>query len=110
MMIPKKLLVSIKLIFILFLCLSCKNHEDKNTESLISSLEMSPSDSIFPKLTASYINSKKGKIERFFNKNWPSKNNNITVSIANQYGESLAFYTVPIGGVPKYKYKIKVTK
>lgn len=45
-----------------------------------------------------------------FIKNKASKNNNITVSIANQYGESLAFYTVPIGGVPKYKYKIKVTK
>jgi len=38
------------------------------------------------------------------------KNNNITVNIQNQYGESLAFFAVPIGGVPKYKYKIKVSK
>lgn len=45
-----------------------------------------------------------------FIKNKPVKNNNITVSILNQYGESLPFYTVPIGGVPKYKYKIKVSK
>ncbi len=45
-----------------------------------------------------------------FIKNKASKNNNITVSITNQVGESLAFYTVPIGGVPKYKYKIKVSK
>ncbi|MDO8999528.1 MAG: hypothetical protein Q7W45_07175 [Bacteroidota bacterium] len=45
-----------------------------------------------------------------FIKNKASKNNNITVSIANQYGVSLPFYTVPIGGVPKYKYKIKVSK
>jgi len=45
-----------------------------------------------------------------FIKNKPSKNNNITVSITNQVGESLAFYTVPIGGVPKYKYVIKVNK
>lgn len=82
MMTPKKLLVSIKLIIILFLCLSCKSHEDKNTESLISSLEMTPSDSIFPKLTVSYINSKKNKIEHFFNKNWPSKNNNISFLVA----------------------------
>lgn len=81
-MTPKKLLVSIKLIFILFLCLSCKSHGDKNTESLISSLEMTPSDSIFPKLTVSYINSKKNKIEHFFNKNWPSKNNNISFLVA----------------------------
>lgn len=45
-----------------------------------------------------------------FIKDKSSKNNNITVSIANQYGEAMPFYTVPIGGVPKYKYKIKVTK
>jgi hypothetical protein len=38
------------------------------------------------------------------------KNNNITVNIVNQYGEFMPFYTVPIGGVPKYNYKIKVTK
>jgi CubicO group peptidase (beta-lactamase class C family) len=43
---------------------------------------MTPSDSIFPKLTESYINSKKNKIERFFNKNWPSKNNNISFLVA----------------------------
>ena len=81
-MTPKKLLFHIKLIFILFLCLSCKSNEDKNTESLISSLEMTPSDSIFPKLTESFINSKKNKIDRFFNKNWPSKNNNISFLVA----------------------------
>ena len=81
-MTPKKLLFYIKLIFILFLCLSCKSNEDKNTESLISSLEMTPSDSIFPKLTESFINSKKNKIDRFFNKNWPSKNNNISFLVA----------------------------
>jgi len=45
-----------------------------------------------------------------FVKTKASKNNNITVSITNQYGESLAFYTVPIGGVPKYKPKIGVKK
>jgi hypothetical protein len=38
------------------------------------------------------------------------KNNNITVFIVNQYGETMPFYAVPIGGVPKYNYKIKVTK
>lgn len=38
----------------------------------------------------------------------PAKNNNITVSIANQYGELLPFYVVPIGGIPKYKYRIGV--
>jgi hypothetical protein len=36
------------------------------------------------------------------------KNNNIVIYITNQYGEMLPFYTVPIGGVPKYKYKIAV--
>ncbi len=45
-----------------------------------------------------------------FIKKKPVKNNNITVFITNQYGATLPFYAVPIGGVPKYKYKIKVTK
>lgn len=35
-------------------------------------------------------------------------NNNIVVYITNQYGEMLPFYSAPIGGVPKYKYKIRV--
>jgi len=80
-MAPKTHLVYIKLIFIFFVCLSCKSH-DKNAESLISSLEMTPNDSVYPKLTDSYINSKKYKIEHFFKKNWPSKNNNISFLVA----------------------------
>ncbi len=36
------------------------------------------------------------------------KNNNIVVFITNQYGETMPFYTSPIGGVPKYAYKIGV--
>ena len=43
---------------------------------------MTPNDSVYPKLTDSYINSKKYKIEHFFNKNWPSKNNNISFLVA----------------------------
>lgn len=37
-----------------------------------------------------------------------SKNNNIVVNIANQYGELMPFFSSPIGGVPKYKFKIGV--
>lgn len=36
------------------------------------------------------------------------KNNNVAVFITNQYGELMPFYSLPIGGVPKYKYKIGV--
>lgn len=43
-------------------------------------------------------------------RNPPVKNNNVVVSVKNQYGESLPFYVVPIGGVPKYKYSIGVRK
>jgi CubicO group peptidase (beta-lactamase class C family) len=75
-------IIYLKLFFIFFLCLSCKGNDKNNTESLISSIEMIPSDSIFPKLSESYISSKKNKIERFFNKNWPSKNNNISFLVA----------------------------
>jgi len=38
----------------------------------------------------------------------PVKNNNIVVFISNQYGELMPFFTTPIGGVPKYLYKIGV--
>lgn len=36
------------------------------------------------------------------------KNNNIVLFITNQYGQLMPFYTVPIGGVPKFRYKITV--
>lgn len=31
------------------------------------------------------------------------RNNNVVISIENQYGESLEFFVIPIGGVPVYK-------
>jgi hypothetical protein len=33
----------------------------------------------------------------------PIRNNNVVISIQNQYGETLPFFVVPIGGVPVYK-------
>ncbi len=36
----------------------------------------------------------------------PVINNNVVINVRNQYGVSLPFYTIPIGGVPKYKYSI----
>ncbi len=36
------------------------------------------------------------------------KNNNVVINVRNQYNELLPFNTVPIGGVPKYKYSIGV--
>lgn len=38
----------------------------------------------------------------------PVKNNNIVMFITNQYGEAMPFFTVPIGGAPKFKGTIKV--
>jgi len=32
------------------------------------------------------------------------KNNNVVITVRNQRGENLKFYSSPIGGVPKYKY------
>ena len=43
------------------------------------------------------------------NKGRPAKNNNVSFYITNQYGETLPFYTIPIGGVPKPKPSIKLT-
>ena len=36
------------------------------------------------------------------------KNNNIVVYITNEYNQPIPFYTVPIGGPPKYKYKVSL--
>ena len=36
------------------------------------------------------------------------KNNNIVVFITNKFNETMAFYTSPIGGIPKYSFKIGV--
>ncbi|MGE0569312.1 MAG: hypothetical protein AB7O73_15340, partial [Bacteroidia bacterium] len=37
-----------------------------------------------------------------------SKDNNVAFFVTNQYGKFLPFFSVPIGGVPKYNYKIGV--
>lgn len=37
-------------------------------------------------------------------------NNNVVIRITNQYGESLPFYSIPIGGKPVYKANIKAEK
>ncbi len=43
-------------------------------------------------------------------KNPVVRNNNVVISVRNQYGELIKFYAIPIGGVPKYKYDIGVQK
>jgi hypothetical protein len=37
--------------------------------------------------------------------NW---NNDMTIYVTNQYDEDLPFFSIPIGGVPKYKYKVNL--
>jgi hypothetical protein len=58
------------------------------------------------------LEGEKGKSLNFtFIKKKPAiSNNNVVVYVQNQYGESLPFYTSPIGGVPKYKYSIQSQK
>jgi hypothetical protein len=40
----------------------------------------------------------------------PVKNNNVVVNVRNQVNELLPFYVIPIGGVPKYKFKINADR
>ena len=47
-------------------------------------------------------------IQMIKSKSKPLKNNNVVIYLENQYGELLPFYSVPIGGIPKYKYTIGV--
>lgn len=42
------------------------------------------------------------------NKSEKVKNNNVVVYLQNQYGTALPFYSIPIGGIPKYKYTISI--
>ncbi len=53
---------------------------------------------------------KNSSIEIQFVKNQKAqiKNNNVVIAIRNQYGISLPFYVVPIGGVPVYSPKIRM--
>lgn len=37
--------------------------------------------------------------------NW---NNDMTIYVTNQYDKDLPFFSIPIGGVPKYKYKVNL--
>src|ERR1700756_2619015 len=57
------------------------------------------------KITSEEINT---SLDIQFVKQQDSKNNNVVVYITNQYGELMPFYATPIGGVPKYKFKIGV--
>ncbi len=36
------------------------------------------------------------------------RNNNVVISVENQYGEMMPFFTIPIGGVPVYNPSIRV--
>ena len=36
------------------------------------------------------------------------RNNNVVIIVRNQYGISMPFYVVPIGGVPVYSPKIRM--
>jgi len=53
---------------------------------------------------------KNSSVEIQFIKNQTAqiKNNNVVVFVRNQYGESLPFYVIPIGGVPVYSPKIRM--
>jgi hypothetical protein len=45
-------------------------------------------------------------IQMIKNKTARVKSNNVVIYLENQFGELMPFYSVPIGGVPKYKYSI----
>lgn len=35
------------------------------------------------------------------------RNNNVVINVRNQFEDAIAFYTIPIGGVPKYKGEVE---
>lgn len=48
------------------------------------------------------------EIQFIKNKKRLIKNNNVVIIVQNQYGRSLPFFTVPIGGIPVYNPKINM--
>ncbi len=48
------------------------------------------------------------EIQFIKNQNTMVKNNNVAIVVRNQYGETLPFFVIPIGGVPVYSPKIKM--
>ncbi len=48
------------------------------------------------------------EIQFLKNQSLQVRNNNVVIAILNQYGISLPFYVVPIGGVPVYSPKIRM--
>jgi len=48
------------------------------------------------------------EIQFIKNQNLQVRNNNVVIAVRNQYGESLPFYVVPIGGIPVYSPKIRM--
>lgn len=47
-------------------------------------------------------------IQMIKNKSANTKNNNVVIYLENQYGELMPFYSIPIGGIPKFKYSIGI--
>ena len=35
------------------------------------------------------------------------RHNNVVVNVRNQFGDALPFYTIPLGGVPKYRGEVE---
>lgn len=48
------------------------------------------------------------EIQFIKNQTFQVKNNNVVVAVRNQVGTSLAFYVIPIGGIPVYSPKIRM--
>ena len=48
------------------------------------------------------------EIQFIKNQNQQIRNNNVVVAVRNQYGASLPFYVIPIGGIPVYSPKIRM--
>ncbi len=47
-------------------------------------------------------------IQMIKNRTHQVRNNNVVIFLENQYGELLPFYSIPIGGIPQYKYSIGI--
>ena len=82
-----------------------------SSATLAHSLEVS-GDNEFAESLYYVKDLEKGKsldIQFIVKKSTVNANNNVVFYITNQYGESLPFFSIPIGGVPKYQPNVSIT-
>jgi hypothetical protein len=67
-------------------------------------------DNVWAKSKHKILDAERGKSLDIQLKKKAAFHNDFSIYLRNQYNEAVPFFAIPLGGVPNYKYKIKVNK